>query len=136
MMEASGGFSVRNVLRAILAFALLLGSGAADWTPGQEPAHESCCCGTPAGLEDSCPCPKPEGNRSPTSGACSERQAVVAVRASRAEQAQRRRESNPVPVDWVVASLVARSEDGSNFIPRGRDPDLGRHLAKLNTLLI
>jgi hypothetical protein len=131
---------VRNVLRAILAFALLLGSGAVDWTPGQEPTHESCCCGTPVGAEDSCPCPKPEngpeGNRGPARGACGERQAVVAVRASRAEQAQRRRESDPVPAGWVDSSLVVSLVDGSSFTPHGRDPDLGRHLATLNTLLI
>jgi hypothetical protein len=131
---------VRNILRAILAFALLLGSGAADWTPGQEPAHESCCCGTPMGAEDSCPCPKPEngpeGNRGSAPGACSERQAVVAVRASQAEQAQRRRESSPVPAGWVASVLVVRAQAGTGLAPRGRDPDLGRHLARLNTFLI
>jgi hypothetical protein len=127
---------VRNVLRAILAFALLLGSGAADWAPGHEPAHEACCCGTPAGVEDSCPCPKPEGNRGPAAGACSERQSVVAVRAPRAEQAQQRRESSPVPAGWVAARLVVRAEDGTSLGPRDRDPDLGRHLARLHTLRI
>ena len=131
---------MRNILRAILAFALLLGSGAADWTPGQEPAHEACCCGTPANVDDSCPCPKsengPEGNRTPSSGACSQRQAVVAARAARAEQAQQRQKANPVPAGWDSSSRVVRAEEGTSCSPRGRDPDLGRHLARLNTLLI
>jgi hypothetical protein len=127
---------VRNILRAILAFALLLGSGAADWAPGQAPAHEACCCGTPAIVEDSCPCPKPEGNRGPTTGACSQRQAVVAAQASRAEQAQRRKEAGPVPARWATPGLVVRSEDGTSLAPRGRDPDLGRHLAQLSTFRI
>lgn len=124
-----------NVLRAILVFALLLGSGAAGWAPVPEPAHESCCCGTPAGLEDRCPCPKPEGNR-PSSGACSERQSVVALWASRAEQAQRRRTADPTPVGWRASSLLLRSGAGTSFAPHGRDPDLGRHLARLGTLRI
>jgi hypothetical protein len=131
---------VRHILRAILAFALLLGSGAADWTPGQEPAHEACCCGTPANVEDSCPCPKsengPEGNRTPATSACSARQVVAVARASRAEQAQRRQEASPVPAGWVSSSLVVRAEEGTSCSRRGRDPDLGRHLAQLSTFRI
>src|ERR1035438_330302 len=80
--KVSGGFSVRTILRTILAFALLFGSGAADWAPVLAQAgvlnHESCCCGTPASSEDSCPCPKPEGNRSPSTALCALRTMAVA----------------------------------------------------------
>lgn len=127
---------MRHILRAILAFALLLGSGAADWAPGPEPTHEACCCGTPANVEDSCPCPKPESNRTPSTSACSARQAVAVARASRAEQAQRRQEASPVPAGWVSSSLVVRAEEGTSCSLRGRDPDLGRHLAQLSTFRI
>ena len=126
---------MRNVLRAILAFALLLGSGAADWAPSQEPAHESCCCGQPAGTEDSCPCPKPEGNRTPSNSLCVNRTISVALLGVRRTQGQRRIEPRPEPTAWARA-LDVPAPVGSRTPARGRDPDLGRHLARLNTLLI
>lgn len=126
---------MRTILRAILAFALLLGSGAADWAPGQEPAHEACCCGTPAGVEDSCPCPKPEGNRAPSSSLCANRTISVALQAVRRSQGQRRIEPRPEPTTWAKAVDVPVLA-GTPAAARGRDPDLGRHLARLHTLLI
>lgn len=124
---------MRSILRAILAVLLLLGGGAGDWAPAQ--AHHSCCCGTPSGVEDNCPCPKPEGNRTPR-GACSERQATVVQTASRqAEQGQRRTEPRPEPTGW--AGVAASTPEGLALpAARGRDPDLGRHLAHLSTFRI
>ena len=126
---------MRNVLRAILAFALLLGSGAADWAPVQEPAHEACCCGMPMSVEDSCPCPKPEGNRTPANGLCANRTISVALLAVRRTQGQRRSEPRPEPTTWARA-LAVLALLRSPAPAHGRDPDLGRHLARLSTLLI
>ena len=126
---------MRSILRAILAVALLLGSGAADWAPVQ--AHESCCCGTPAGMEDSCPCPKPEGNRTPLRGACTERQAVAATQAARrAEQGERRTEPRPEPPTWGQTAVADAASPAQPNPTQGRDPDLGRHLANLSTFRI
>jgi hypothetical protein len=135
MMEASGGFSVRSILRAILAIALLLGSGAADWAPASTPAHESCCCGTPAGAEDSCPCPKPEGNRSPSQPDGLSRIIAASLAASRHAQAERRTEPRPEPALWAE-TMDVRIDSGATPPARGRDPDLGRHLARLSTFRI
>lgn len=124
---------MRSILRAILAVVLLLGGGVGDWAPVQ--AHHSCCCGMPSGVEDSCPCPKPEGNRTPR-GACSERQApTVQVVQRQAEQGQRRTEPRPEPATWARATNAA-SESLALPATRGRDPDLGRHLAHLSTFRI
>jgi hypothetical protein len=136
MMDSSGGSSVRSILRAILAVMLLLGSGAAGWLPMTE-AHEACCCGTPKGIEDTCPCPSPGGSRGTSRGACTERQVVVAAQvASQSEKAQRRLESRPEPEGWELSRAVSCRETGVVFTVRGRDPDLGRHLARLDTLRI
>lgn len=136
-MMVVGGVSVRSILRAILAVALLLGSGAAEWAapvPGQ--AHE-CCCGTvPASIEDSCPCPKPEGNRGPQRSTCTERQVVVATQAvRRGEPGPRRTEPRPEPTSWAALGDAAVAV---GFAPRslGRDPDLGQHLARLGAFRI
>jgi hypothetical protein len=135
-MEVTG-VSVRSILRAILAFMLLLGSGAGNWLPVSAQAHESCCCGTPASAEDTCPCPKPESNRTPLRGTCSERQTVVAsqVAERKAEQGQRRTEPRPEPLSWALAQI---DETASAFCihASGRDPDLGQHLARLGTFRI
>ena len=126
---------VRNLLRTILAVALLLGSGLGDWAPVQTQAHESCCCGMPAGVEDACPCPKPEGNRTPTSNPCSTPTITVASLAARRTQGERRTEPRPEPATWAPA-LDARELAGLSVAERGRDPDLGRHLARLSTFRI
>ena len=124
--------SVRFLLRAILSAALLLGSGFGDWAPA-EAAH-SCCCGTPAGVEDACPCPRPEGSRGPQRSACAERATAVAVQA-----ASRKSEASPRKAEPGPAPLACATSEGSP-VPAllegaapGRDPDLGRHLARLRT---
>ncbi len=131
------GVSVRSILRAMLAVVLLLGSGAGNWLPVATQAHESCCCGTPASAEDTCPCPKPEGNRTPLRGACTERQAVVATQAAerKAEQGQRRAEPRPEPLSWTLAQADEASSASCTHTG-SRDPDLGRHLARLGTFRI
>lgn len=126
---------MRMLLRAILSAALLLGSGVGDWLPVSEQAHESCCCGMPAGIPDTCPCPKPEGNRTPTNAPCTTRTVVAAAPAVRRTQAERRTEPRPEPVDWAwPESPVVLA--GQTESARGRDPDLGRHLARLSTFRI
>ena len=137
MIESSGGFFVRSFLRTILAVVLLLGSGAGDWAQTPTPAHESCCCGTPAGAEDRCPCPKPEGNRGPQRGACAERQSVVALQAARrSEQGQRRTEPRPEPATWLARNVDTPAGLPFLAVHHGRDPDLVRHLAGLGTFQI
>jgi hypothetical protein len=126
---------VRSILRAILSLALLFGSGVADWTPASTQAHESCCCGTPATTEDSCPCPKPEGNRTPSTNVCPTRAISVASLAVRRTQGERRTEPRPEPATWAQA-LDDREFFGSPAPKRGRDPELGRHLALLSTFRI
>ena len=126
---------MRTILRTILAVALLLGSGLGDWAPVQTQAHESCCCGMPAGVEDACPCPKPEGNRTPSSNPSSNPTVTVASLAARRTQGGRRKEPRPEPASWDQASDVCELS-GFHVAERGRDPDLGRHLARLNTFRI
>jgi len=130
-------YSLRSLLRAILAIVLLLGSGVADWSPVWAQGHESCCCGMPAGTGDTCPCPKPEGNRTPLQGTCGERPSVAAAQASLrgAVQRQRRTEPRPEPTTWALAREV-RELAGSPAPVGGRDPDLGRHLARLSAFRI
>jgi len=135
MMTPLGGLSLRLILRAILAIGLLLGSGAADWTPALADAHESCCCGTPPGAVDTCPCPKPEGSRSPSSTACVKRVVTMANLAVRRAQGQRKVEPRPEPATWAQATGISEST-GLFLTARGRDPDLGRHLARLETFRI
>lgn len=127
---------MRSILRAILAIVLLLGGGAGHWVPATALAHQACCCGMPSGVEDRCPCPKPEGNRTPRGASCSERQATVVQAASRqAEQGQRRTEPRPEPAGWARMDCTA-PESLALPAARGRDPDLGRHLALLSTFRI
>lgn len=131
---------MRTILRAILAVALLLGGVGGDWAlaGGRTAAqpHE-CCCGTmPSGMEDSCPCPKPDGNRAPQRGACAERQVVVAPAARRAEQGARRTEPRPEPAGWARAASGTEATITHASARGGRDPDLGRHLASLSAFRI
>ena len=133
--DGSFGVPLRTLLRAILTVMLLLGSGAGDWAPVA--AHECCCGDVPAGVEDSCPCPKPESNRGPSRTLCSERQTIVAVQAARRpEQARKRTEPRPEPQGWATAAADVRTELLGEVAGRGRAPDLGRHLAQLNTFRI
>jgi hypothetical protein len=139
MMEVFGGFSVRSILRAILTLVLLLGGGVGDWAPVQgsiqAQGHESCCCGMPTGSEDSCPCPKPEGNRSPSQSICSDRATAAVAPAARRSQAERRTEPRPEPATWA-RDLASTLEDAFSPQVQGRDPDLSRHLARLSTFRI
>jgi len=136
-MEPFGGFSVRSILRAIFAIALLLGGGGGDWTVAKSQTHESCCCGTPAGVADSCPCPKPEGNRGSSRSSCSNSPVVVASATVRRSQGQRRIEPRPEPTGWASRSMDANASSLDTHPPvGGRDPDLGRHLARLSTFRI
>lgn len=130
---------MRSILRAILAVVLLLGGLGGDWALAGSrpalPAHDCCCGPVPAGVEDTCPCPKPDSSRG-SRGACTERQVVAAQGAQRrAEQGQRRTEPRPEPAGWARAAAGAA---GAVSVPLrgGRDPDLGRHLARLTTLRI
>lgn len=135
---------MRTILRAILAAALLLGGGVGDWAPVQAsgaPSHESCCCGMPAtspassGVEDGCPCPKPEGTQTPSRSACAPRATTVAALAARRTSTERKSEPRPEPADWAEAPAVAGTL--VSIAPAGgRDPDLGRHLAHLATFRI
>lgn len=127
---------MRSILRAILAVVLLLGGMGGDWAlAGSLPAHDCCCGPVLAGIEDTCPCPKPESSRG-SRGACTERQTVAAQGAQRrAEQGQRRTEPRPKPAGWARAA-AGTVEAASVPVRGGRDPDLGRHLARLTTLRI
>lgn len=134
-MDSFGGLSVRSLLRAILTLMLLIGGGVGDWAPAQTPEHASCCCGMPAGVEDSCPCPKPEGNRTPSPSRCSDRATAAVAPMARRSQIERRTEPRPEPTTWAQADDSTR---GGYLLPQvqGRDPDLTRHLARLNTFRI
>jgi hypothetical protein len=59
----------------------------------------------------------------------------VALQAVRRSQGQRRIEPRPEPTTWAKAVDVPVLA-GTPAAARGRDPDLGRHLARLHTLLI
>jgi hypothetical protein len=135
---------VRLFLRAIFATLLLLGGGAWDWTPGPihtgAMAHESCCCGTPATPEDSCPCPKPDGHRGPQEGA-SERATKTALAPQVASRRQGpmapRLEPSPAPLGLQArAAALPAGLPGAPVLDSGRDPDLGRHLACLSRFRI
>ncbi|WP_257304917.1 hypothetical protein [Geothrix campi] len=130
---------MRTILRAILAIALLLGGWGGDWALAGSRAAQphDCCCGTmPGGMGDSCPCPKPEGNRTPLRGACAERQVVAVQAARRTEQGERRTEPRPEPIGWARATSDVAATTAHVPARGGRDPDLGRHLAHLSTFRI
>ncbi|MBP1772325.1 MAG: hypothetical protein H6P99_1488 [Holophagaceae bacterium] len=125
---------MRTILRAILAVALLLGGGAGDWTLAQvAQGHEACCCGPAMGAEDACPCPKPEGSQTPSRSQCAPRASEAAVVAERRAQGARKVEPRPEPAAWAEATPVAVDATGYRAPSGGRDPDLGRHLARLET---
>ena len=128
--------SLRSLLRAILAVALLLGSGLGDWLPAQTATHEACCCGMAADANDTCPCPKPENsprNNGGTPTPCAPRGIAAALAAPRsAGQLQRRIEPRPEPATWARAASAPSDEQQTVSAPRGREPDLGRHLAGLS----
>ncbi len=134
-MTPLGGLSLRLMLRAILAIGLLMGSGGGDWTPALAQALESCCCGAMPSVKDSCPCPKPDGNRAPSSNPCAKRTVSPAALAISQAQGQRKVEPRPEPATWAQ-DAAATEPTGLSLTARGRDPDLGRHLARLETFRI
>jgi hypothetical protein len=92
-----------------------------------------------ADLDDTCPCPKPENGpqRGGGSRTCGDRaSAVVQAAPRRAEQAERRVEPRPEPATWAQARRHDSLDQQPGQAPRGREPDLGRHLAILGTCLI
>ena len=126
---------MRSFLRAILAFALLLGAGTGDWAPAAEP--HACCCGDAAPAEDACPCPKPGPARGCQDTRAPRPATVAAPAPWRAEQGQRAQESHPAPPAVAEASAEpAVPLAGGLHRPHGRDPDLRRRLARLETFRI
>jgi hypothetical protein len=65
----------------------------------------------------------------------SERQTTVAAPSESQPAGQRRIEPRPEPVGWAVASAAPVSTGFPDSLS-GRDPDLGRHLARLSTFRI
>ncbi|MFN8010437.1 MAG: hypothetical protein U0P81_03450 [Holophagaceae bacterium] len=122
---------MRFLVRILLAFALVLGAGQGLSLPADTPACG--CCDTPA---EPCPCgpttPVP-GHRAPC--AAPVQAAAPAQEAeTTGEAAPREREAAP----WTAAPGTAQDlrEATPRRAPRGRDPDLGRHLATLRLLRI
>jgi hypothetical protein len=90
-------------------------------------------------MEDGCPCPKPEGNQTPSRSACAPRATTVAALAARRTISERKTEPRPEPATWAEAPEAAGTRLASASTPTsawGRDPDLGRHLAHLATFRI
>lgn len=121
---------MNRFLRILLALSLVLAGGAGALGPAtaaEPPAEAMDCCGS------RCPCtppPGPSGTRLPA-GAAAPAAPVAPAEAAPARKAAYR-EARPIP-DAVLA-LQAREEGGKaepDGQPRGRDPDLGRHLASL-----
>jgi hypothetical protein len=119
---------VNLIARILLAFALILGAGEA--TP---PRPETSACGC-----DPCPCgapaPSPTSQRLPGQ-AQALAQPVAAKEESLAKVREGRREAKPFDgIGQAIAS--APGTPGPDFAARGRDPDLGRHLARLGIFRI
>ncbi|HEX9008902.1 MAG TPA: hypothetical protein VF804_00940 [Holophagaceae bacterium] len=133
---------MRTLLRTLLACALLIGGMGLDWAPAASAAesHETCCCGMLPGPHDTCPCPKPEGPQGPSQNGCGTRTTPVSTPLAllqRAGQAETRRsEPRPEPVAGSEAQVAGIADVQAVLPARGRDPDLGRHLARLSLLRI
>lgn len=131
---------MRTLLRTLLACALLIGGVGLDWAPTAAAAesHEACCCGMLPGPHDTCPCPKPEGPQGPAQNGCGTRTTPLTAPQALLRQAEqgetRRRETTPVPV--VLRMVQVAGHEGVPSVGIGRDPDLGRHLARLSLLRI
>lgn len=134
---------MRTLLRTLLACALLLGGMGADWAPAADPAaetHACCCCGMLPGPHDTCPCPKPETPQGPSQNGCGTRSTPLSTPLAllqRTGQAEARRsEPRPEPSAAPAARLAECGEAQPAGAGQGRDPDLGRHLARLSLLRI
>lgn len=133
---------MRTLLRTLLACALLIGGVGLDWAPTAAAAetHATCCCGMVPGPHDTCPCPKPEGPQGPSQSGCGTRTTPVSTPLAllqRAGQAETRRsESRPEPLVPLAARVAWSMDVQPVRAGQGRDPDLGRHLARLSLLRI
>ncbi len=122
---------MRLLARLLLALALALGAGQGLSLPAEAPACG--CCDTPA---EPCPCgpttPAP-AHRAPCAAP-----ANVATPARNAEAAEAPTPRLQEPSPWPEAGRARASADlgVEGAAPRGRDPDLGRHLARLRLLRI
>lgn len=123
---------MKLLARLFLAFALIIGAGSSILVPAEAPACG--CCDLPS---EPCPCgpvnPVPASHRIPGN-------AATPVQAEAAEPAETHREvvSEARPLDGLPqqAEGMVASAPGPARQPRGREPDLGRHLARLNLLRI
>lgn len=134
---------MRTLLRTLLACALLIGGVGLDWTPATASApetHACCCCGMLPGPHDSCPCPKPESPQGPAQNGCGSRTTGVSTPLALLRQAEQgeclRSEPQPAPPALAVVRVEEAPGPHSARSARGRDPDLGRHLARLSFLRI
>lgn len=130
---------MRILVRSLLACALLFGGLGWSWTPVPVQAAEphECCCGMVPGPHHDCPCPKPE---TPSQNGCGSRtQGATAplVWLQRAAQGETRREApRPLPAAGQRVAGLAADAPSMPISGWGRDPDLGRHLARLRLLRI
>jgi hypothetical protein len=124
---------VNRFLSLFLSLALVLAgaAGGLGTAPAAEPPAEAMDC-----CDSQCPCtppPAPAGNRQPVGAATPVAPAAQAAPAHRSEPGE------PAP-DWIRGTgpegRAAAVIPGPEGQPRGRDPDLGRHLAHLRHLRI
>ncbi len=122
---------MRFLSRLLLALALALGAGQGLSLPPEVPACG--CCDTPS---EPCPCapaaPAP-AHRAPCAAPSPAPAAVEEVASAKAQDV-RAPEARP----WTEAAWAALLDARERQVggPRGRDPDLGRHLARLRLLRI
>lgn len=133
---------MRTLLRTLLACALLIGGLGQDWAsfPAPAQAHAPCCCGCCGGAQDHCPCPKPETPQGPAQNDCGTRSTPLSTPLAllqRAAQSDiRRSEPRPTLLARADQAPIAPEKVATVGLSRGRDPDLGRHLARLSLLRI
>lgn len=126
---------MNRIRRSLLALTLALAGITGAFGPGwaAEPISEAMdCCGS------HCPCtppPGPSGTRLPAGAAAP----AAPVAAPEAAPARRAAPGKPDPAPLAAIGPERRDERepfDSCAQPRGRDPDLGRHLAHLKRLRI
>ncbi|MDE3033188.1 MAG: hypothetical protein KGI56_05945 [Acidobacteriota bacterium] len=137
---------MRALLRTLLACALLIGGLGQDWVqvPVSAKAHSPCCCGCcdgmAGGAPDSCPCPRPETPQGPAQNGCGSRStplsAPLALLQRAAQGELQRTEPRLAALAAVDRAFTVPGTASTGSLPRGRDPDLGRHLARLSLLRI
>lgn len=136
---------MRSFLRTVLALALLIGGWGLDWVPiaGSTPAPHHCChCGMLPGPHESCPCQKPEGPQGPSQNGCGgSRSTPISGPLAFLEAAGQGETLGSEPLPWPPGRIgtpdSCEAESGAGATTgHGRDPDLGRHLARLRLLRI